>query len=386
MARRKAKITDSLGRERAATRNRWGKVRALPSGRYQASYVVDGERHTAPMTFTAREDADAWLSVKRSEIERAEWRPSVKHAPVTFGDYARDYIETRTVKGRPIKPTTRAGYLQLLDTALKPFAAVRLDAINPESVRKWYTAALDTGKATTTGHAYRLLAAVLTQAVKDGRLKTSPATIQGGVKARTGRNVTPPTDAELAIIAATIDPRLSLMVEVAAWGGLRYGELTELRRGDVTIETTPQGTAYAVLAITRAVTFTNGGGFAVGTPKSAAGVRTVALPPTLTEPIRERLATLTSDDALVFPSLKDSTKHLHAGAFHTFWRKARAAAGRADMPFHALRHYGLTRYAQTGATVRELLARAGHNDVTTALRYQHEAGRDAELAARMVDQ
>ncbi|HCM51211.1 MAG TPA: site-specific integrase, partial [Microbacterium sp.] len=39
-------------------RESFGAIRKLPSGRYQASYVgPDGERYTAPSTFTAIEDA-----------------------------------------------------------------------------------------------------------------------------------------------------------------------------------------------------------------------------------------------------------------------------------------------------------------------------------------
>ena len=35
-----------------ATRASWGKVRKLPSGRYQASYVgPDGQRYPGPMTY-----------------------------------------------------------------------------------------------------------------------------------------------------------------------------------------------------------------------------------------------------------------------------------------------------------------------------------------------
>jgi integrase len=53
------------------------------------------------------------------------------------------------------------------------------------------------------------------------------------------------------------------------------------------------------------------------------------------------------------------------------------------MPWHALRHFGLTAYAQTGATLAEIQARAGHSTVHAAMRYQHAADRDAELAVRM---
>ena len=44
-------------------RRTWGHIRRLPSKRYQASYEgTDLVRYTAPTTFTARTDAEHWLS------------------------------------------------------------------------------------------------------------------------------------------------------------------------------------------------------------------------------------------------------------------------------------------------------------------------------------
>lgn len=69
--RKTATLIDSLGRERKPTRAKWGKVRRLPSGRLQASYVgPDGVRYTAPTTYTTQTDADGWLSAQRADIER----------------------------------------------------------------------------------------------------------------------------------------------------------------------------------------------------------------------------------------------------------------------------------------------------------------------------
>ena len=43
----------------------WGKIRKLPSGRYQASYLDDtATRRTAPATFPTRAGADAWLTAQ----------------------------------------------------------------------------------------------------------------------------------------------------------------------------------------------------------------------------------------------------------------------------------------------------------------------------------
>ena len=63
---------------------------------------------------------------------------------------------------------------------------------------------------------------------------------------------------------------------------------------------------------------------------------------------------------------------------------ARREAGRPDLRFHDLRHTGLTLAAHAGATLADLMNRAGHKSVTAAQVYMHAAeGRDAEIAARM---
>lgn len=364
-------------------RETFGQVEKLPSGRYRARYTgPDGERHPAPATFDTMGDARTWLALRHTDIAQGEWRRPVTHKPTTFESYARDHIDTRTnSRGETLKPRTRAEYLRLLDGPLKAFHGRPLESITAEDVRRWNRAQLATGKATQTARAYLLLKSVLATAAEDGRIKTNPCRIKGAAKAKTGRSVEPPTAAELSIIVSTIDPRLSLLVEIAAWGGLRWGEITELRRGDIALDGDT-----ALVSVTRAVTYTKEDGFTVGSPKSLAGVRTVALPPTLTAAIRERLARLEpTDDALMFPSLSDPVKHMHPGSFAQYFRTARATAGRPDMPFHALRHFGLTQYAIAGATTRELMRRAGHSDIAVAMRYQHEAGRDAALAARMTD-
>ena len=63
----------------ATTRRRprrgFGKVRRLPSGRFQASYVgPDLARHTAPSTFEAKIDAEHWLAVEHRLIVSASGR------------------------------------------------------------------------------------------------------------------------------------------------------------------------------------------------------------------------------------------------------------------------------------------------------------------------
>ena len=380
-------------RKRKTSRAAWGKIRMLPSGRYQASHVgPDGERHTAPMTYSAKIDAQAWLAAQQTAIAQGKWSPAAVLAEqaaqkaVTLQDYAERWMHERTnSRGERLRPATIHEYQRLLSGPLAPLAPRLLANITPAVVRTWRTDLLDTGRKTQTSRAYGLLNAIMGTAVTDALVAMNPCTIKGGQSTNTGRKVLPPTDAELDIIVDAITPRFRALVLLAAWGGLRYGEATELRRNDLTITRGYDGEITLIrVRVERGVTHTTTNGFQVGPPKSEAGVRTVALPPHIHGEIMAHLEEHAGrfPESLLFPAF-DGSSHLAQSTFTKHWYQARRAAGREDMPFHALRHYAGTRYAQTGASLRETMTRLGHSSTSAAMRYQHATGRDDELAARM---
>jgi integrase len=61
------------------------------------------------------------------------------------------------------------------------------------------------------------------------------------------------------------------------------------------------------------------------------------------------------------------------------WSDAVAAVGAPGLHFHDLRHTGNTLAATTGASLRDLMARIGHDSSRAALMYQH-ATADADQA------
>lgn len=375
---------------RKTTRASWGKVRKLPSGRYQASYVgPDGVRYPGPMTYVAKGDAETWLGGVRSDIAAGRWIPhAVAYAAQVeraqpFAEYAAAWLATRTnARGEHLRPRTIAEYQRLLAGPLAELGSSSLSALTPRRVREWRDAQLRTGRKTQTSRSYGLLNAVLTTAVVDGLMDANPCVIQGGQTTSTRRAVVPPTDAELQVITDTIASRFRALVLVAASGGLRFGEATELRARDLSVERAATGEVIAVrIRVERAVTHVPGNGFVVGSPKSEAGVRAVAIFGQDAADIADH-ATGLSGNALLFPA-SDGVSHLAQSTFTKHWYPARAAAGRKDMPFHALRHYAGTRYAQAGATPRETMARLGHSSMGAAMRYQHAGNRDDELATRM---
>lgn len=353
-------------------------IRKLPSGRFQVRYTgPDGARHTAPSTFGARIDAEAFVVAKRREIDRGVWDATAerKRDAITFGAYAAAWVEGRQVAGRPIKDRTREHYHAILEDHLLPeFGARQIAAITPKDVREWHAGAL-VDRPTMRSHAYSLLRTIMTSAVNDELIDSNPCRITGAGRAKRVHKIRPASIDELATVTAAMPERLQLMVILASWCAMRFGETVELRRGDIDL-------GDEVIRIRRAAVRTQGGTFAVTTPKSDAGIRDVAIPPHIIPQIQDHLAKYVGAkrDSLVFPN--ETGEHLQPSTLYRHWYKARAEAGRDDLRWHDLRHSGAVLAAATGASLAELMARLGHSTPQAAMRYQHAAqGRDREIAA-----
>jgi integrase len=354
-------------------------IRRLPSGRYQVRYTgTDGARHPAPRTFAARADAEGWITNKRREIDRGLWDDADERGkpdPMTFGAYASGWLAGRQVAGRPIKDRTRQHYQNILDDhLLETFGNRQLGVIKPKDVREWYADTL-VDRPTMRSHAYSLLRTIMGIAVNDELIDANPCRIVGAGRAKRVHRIRPASVDELATLTEAMPERLRLMVTLASWCALRFGETVELRRGDIDL-------SDEVIRVRRAAARTHGGTYAVTTPKSDAGVRDVAIPPHVVPHIEAHLTKFVGGkrDSLIFPA--DNGGHLQPSTVYRHWYKARAEAERKDLRWHDLRHSGAVLAAATGASLPELMARLGHSTPQAAMRYQHVAkGRDREVAA-----
>ncbi len=362
------------GGNRRGRKEGFGSIRTLPSGRVQARYTgPDGLTHKAPTTFQTKGDARGWLALRQSEIINGKWRPRASDSTVTFRRYA-----TTWLADRGLKPRTRYHYTRLLEQRLFPrFGDMRPGQITPDVVRTWHSEMGDDAP-TLRAHCYGLLRSILATAVQDELISANPCHIRGAGTAKRVHKIQPLTLQELATLVDEMPERYKLMTLLAAWCGLRFGELTELRRRDIDVTS-------GVIRVRRAVTRVSGT-FVVGTPKSDAGTRDVAIPPHLMPMVKAHLRTNITGgkDGLLFPAAGDPTRHLAPASLYRVFYKARDAAGRPDLTWHDLRHTGAVLAAQTGATLAELMGRLGHSTPQAALRYQHTAqGRDAQIAAAL---
>jgi integrase len=361
-----------------AHKRSFGNIRRLASGRYQVRFTApDGSYVTAPKTFAARIDAEAWLTDRRREIDAKLWNPATIARPdkITFGAYAAAWLGGRQVAGRPIKTRTREHYQAILDDhLLEAFGARQLTAITPKDVREWYGRTL-ADRPTMRSHAYSLLRTVMGSAVIDELIHANPCRIVGAGRAKRVHKIRPASVEELATLTDAMPERLRLMVTLASWCALRFGETVELRRSDFDL-------SDEVIRIRRAAVRTQGGQFEITTPKSDAGIRDVSIPPHIITQIddHQRKYVGSKRDSLMFPAQHGG--HLAPATLSRHWYKARKAAGREDLRWHDLRHSGAVLAAATGASLAELMGRLGHSTTAAALRYQHiSQGRDREIAA-----
>ena len=97
-------------------RRRFGSIRRLPSGRYQARYPgPDGVVRPADDTFETKTDAEVWLTRKEAEILEDDWiDPDA--GEVLLSDYGATWIDERP----GLRPKTVTIYRGLLRSHIAP--------------------------------------------------------------------------------------------------------------------------------------------------------------------------------------------------------------------------------------------------------------------------
>ncbi|WP_418276399.1 tyrosine-type recombinase/integrase [Isoptericola jiangsuensis] len=401
-------------------REAWGRLRKLPSKRWQARYPApDGKLYSArteddrPLTFLTKGDARAWLNRVHDSIARGEWEPPAEAAArrereeaeaaardITFAEYADRWLEriaTEPGKGSKMrKPATVMMYRgrvnnylreRLGDTLVREIDTDVVRALTRDLVAIPSRLRPDAPHNGVAGDAIDVLKMILRAAVADGVLERMPDVATPQRKSvRHDQDHAPEDDVatpgQVEALYAAIPQPWRIAVLLAAWCQLRRGEVLGLQRRDIVwnIDRTA-----ATLYVRRQKNGSTGG---LTDPKSETGVRSMAVPPLMIDRLREHLDERVGAGAKspIVPTSVKGKEHMSASRWNSVWADRRAAV--AGLPegyrFHDLRHTGLTRFAQEGATLAELMRRGGHADIKVVLRYQKATmARDIELAARM---
>ncbi|MDQ3353674.1 MAG: site-specific integrase, partial [Actinomycetota bacterium] len=269
---------------------------------------------------------------------------------------------------------------------LPDLGSVELGKLTPSMLRAWLSALTTKigghGKRLAPGsvaQAYRTLNRVLTAAVDDDLLGRNPL-----------RGVKPPrvepkpmrflSHEDVATLACHVDPRYRAFVLVAAYTGLRAGELMALRRKHIDL-------LHQTITIDEQVQYI-GGRHLVLPPKSAAGRRSVAVPAVVVSELEKHLGLYAEPGAegLVFAAPEGGFLRLE-NFRKRVWQPAVAEAGLAPIRIHDLRHTCASLAIAAGADVKVLQRMLGHASAALTLdRYGHLLPGQAESVASRLDQ
>ena len=351
-----------------AKRRSFGSVRKLPSSKWQASYIDPaGQRQNAPVTFTRKRDAEVWLTNVEADLSRGAWVDPVVARQTTLAVYIGEYLD-----GDQIGDRWRETCQRNLRLHLAPLANLTLSEITPVVVRRWHTTALKgTGGKVSIAQSYRLLRAVMNQAVADEILVRNPCKIKGaGADRAAERPVATPE--QVVALGEAINPRYRAAVYLAAWCSLRRGEITALHNSDVDL-------VNGTITISRnRVELLQSSTAYDKDPKTAAGNRTVKIPPHILDVLRQHSEEWAGKERF-FVSRDGSP--MRGDTIRQAFERARNRVGMPDFAFHDLRHTSQTLAASTGATLKDLMKRLGHASEAAAKRYLHTVdGRDDEIA------
>ncbi|MCA1704540.1 MAG: site-specific integrase [Actinobacteria bacterium] len=374
------------------------KSRGQPSSAKPIGYEVryrdaDGIQRTKG-GFRRKREAEAYAVEVESSRQQGTLIPH-RRASTRFDEVATAWLAS--IQSRR-KPKTVEGYQRLLRVHVLPaFGNRRVGSITYSDADRFVRSIEGLGrKPGTVRNAFFVLKMVLDYAIRDGHIRVNPC-IDVDLPSAQSPEMLFLTGAQVRALASAIDERWTalqarrekrsegpapygLLVETAAFTGLRAGELAALRVANLNLRA---GTAHVVSSISIVA-----GKRVEGAPKTRAGRRTVIVNRALCDRLRAHLGDrLVDRDALVFTQ-PDGTPL----KFGSFYSQRFKPAVRAVLPghlhglrFHDLRHTYASLLVEQGAHPKEMAELMGHSSVQITLdRYSHVMPRlTTALADRM---
>jgi integrase len=311
-------------------------------------------------TFDTRKAAQAHLERTAHDMRTGAYVDPTDGGRL-FREWWAEWLEAR----RGLRPATRARDAAYGRSLILPaFGDLPLAAIDHLTAQRFVTGMTGDGAApATVVKAAQLAGGAMRAAVRSRLIANDPfaGVILPKIQRREMRFLTP---ADVATLADTIHPAYRAFVLLAAYGGLRFGELAGLRASRVDL-------LHATVTVDQNCVEVRGV-HTYGAPKTAAGRRKVQIPAVVVAALTGHLAASgATGDALVFTAANGGA--LRASLFRRrVWQPAVEAAGLAPLRIHDLRHTAVALWIAAGATPLAIAQRAGHASAVVVLdRYGH---------------
>lgn len=340
-------------------------IQKRSNGRWRARYRDAAGREHA-RHFDRKTDAQRWLDEVTADVLTGKY-VDPRAGDVTFDAWFRAWADLQVWK-----PRTVVGN-DLIRRSV-PFGDVPLRQLTTAHIEAWKKSMVGEYAPNTINHRLTAVRSVLKAAVEENKITANPASRVKPVRVegRSKRVEVPAASAVAAVLEVT-EPRMRLYVELAAFAGLRLGEISGVQVGDVDF-------LRRVLHVRRQVQAKPGGKPEVREPKYES-VRDVPLPDELVTSIARHVEVhgTVSGGWLFFTGGGDP---LPPSTVNSWWLRTTRAAGVEGLHLHALRHFYASGLIAAGCDVVTVQRALGHSKPSTTLDTYSHLWPDAEDRTR----
>jgi integrase len=357
--------------------------------RHNWSVVVDlgknsnGRRQQVWQTVAEGEDPEQELTRLLREHDQGHLASEARSTTVREyleGDWL-PHMQTR------VRESTLTRYTGLINEDIIPaIGDMRLGNVRPNDVQRVVDAMLDRDlSARTVVQGYRVLSSALSQAVRWQMITTNPATAVRPPRIERAELTVPDADQVRAIVKAAEGQWAHLPILLGASTGMRRGEVFGLRWRDVDLDA---GLIRVTGSLQRV-----GGKLQVMEPKSARGRRTIAIPASVVEVLRQHRKEQTERRLLLGEAWTDADLVIEQGdgrprdldtITHYFVDIAKVAKV-SGVRFHDLRHAYATSLLRGGVHPKVVSEALGHASTSFTMDvYSHVVPSMQEAAAEAI--
>ena len=316
-------------------------ARKLPSGSYRVRVYLykdaDGKEHYKSVTAKTKKEAERLASLVT---------PVHSVSDLTVWEAVQRFIAS---KESTLSDNTIRSYLSAAQR-FAPISRIRIAVLSSEQVQLFISSLVADG---LTPKSVRNVYSLLTSSI---RLFLPGASFRVTLPQKVPARTLVPSDLEVALmIQEAQNDDLRLAIQLAAFGSLRRGEVCALLSDCVFDDHIDVRRTYARKA--------GGSWYIKDSPKTAAGFRSVPLPPEIMDELRKRAAASSKASKIIHYQV--------SGLFDAY----RRLLVRLDLPpyrFHALRHYFASFCHAKGIPDRYIMQIGGWDDIGTLMKiYQH---------------
>ena len=351
-----------------------GPHRGRPQGQRGFHLPIDTQKE---LTTKLRQNIDAFQGVELTEQSK-----------MTLAQWLDEWLEKHMTG--TVRPGTLEGYRKDMDNHVKPYLGEKLlIKLTSDDLRELYQLLLERGRKLPRQNCGPGLAPATVRGIHTTLHALKTAADEGLIPFNPAEKVTPPRVQNTPKRVLTHDQMEKFLCAIRfnpIWHDFFYTELTTgLRRGELCGLTWDDFDSEAgTLKVRRTIHARKGGGLEAGETKTYAGQRTILLPYSTTQLLKERrTAALTK---WIFPDPLRPERPVNPSSAYRRLKELLKQAGLPSLRFHDLRHTFATHALASGVDAKTLSRILGHTKASffTLDTYTHVTGDMHRNAAEIV--